>query len=310
MPRPHTCSTHENVTAACCVEGTLFRWYANALDRQTEKDGASRSEGTTKDAHIGFRIGIARGLDRPALYINSRHRLQSDLRRIDVSSDTLRPGVLFDVDGTLCDTNYLHTLAWSRALRGTGEWAPMNAIHRLVGMGGDQLVPQLLGHDSPEAIAARPRRYQELAGDIRAFPRAADALRRVKSLGLAVVLATSAPDDELAMLRNVLKADDAIDGQTSANDITRSKPDPEIFLTAMRRYSIDPRRALVVGDSVWDVQAARAAGIGCLAVESGGFSQHELSEAGARHVYRDIGEIADQLLTSAVAGLRPNHNTT
>ena len=74
-------------------------------------------------------------------------------RRPPGVTDHLRPGVLFDVDGTLCDTNYLHALAWSRALRESGEWAPMNAIHRLIGMGGDQLVPELLGHDSPEATA-------------------------------------------------------------------------------------------------------------------------------------------------------------
>ncbi len=216
----------------------------------------------------------------------------------------LRPGVLFDVDGTLCDTNYLHAISWSRALRDAGEWAPMNAIHRLVGMGGDQLVPRLLGRESPEAVAARPRRYRELAGDILPFPRAADALREVHGLGLAVVLATSAPGDELRLLRRALDADEAIDGQTSADDIKRSKPDPEVFVGAMSQLSIDPRRALAVGDSIWDVQAARAAGIGCIAVESGGFSQHELSEAGALHVYRDIGEILDQLLTSPLGRLR------
>src|SRR5689334_4308817 len=94
-------------------------------------------------------------------------------------TDRPRPGVLFDVDGTLVDTNYLHALAWSRALRDAGEWAPMNAIHRLVGMGGDQLVPRLLGHDSPGAVTARPRRYRELAGDICAFPQAAELVRQV-----------------------------------------------------------------------------------------------------------------------------------
>ena len=216
-------------------------------------------------------------------------------------TETLRPGVLFDVDGTLCNTNYLHTLAWSRALRDAGEWAPMNAIHRLVGMGGDQLLPELIGHESPHALARRPIRYQELADDVLAFPRAAEALRGVHERGLLVVLATSAPDDELVTLRNALNADDAIDGQTSADDVDRSKPDPEIFLTAMKRFSIDPRRALAVGDSVWDVKSARAAGIGCVTVESGGFSQHELSEAGARHVYRDVGEMIDQFHTGPLA---------
>ena len=220
-------------------------------------------------------------------------------------SDLLRPGVLLDVDGTLCDTNYLHALAWSRAFRSAGEWAPMNAIHRLVGMGGDQLVPQLLGHDCPEAVDDRPRQYQELLGDIRPFPCAAETLRELHQRGLAVVLATSAPDDELTVLRSVLDADDAIDGATSADDVRRSKPDPEVFVTAMTRCSIDPRRALAVGDSVWDVQAARAAGIACITVESGGFSRHELSEAGSPYVYRDIGEILDQLHTGPLAYLLP-----
>src|ERR1700733_11728085 len=109
--------------------------------------------------------------------------------------DDLRAGVLFDVDGTLLDTNYLHTLAWSRALRDAGEWAPMNAIHRLIGMGGDQLVPELIGHDSPDAIAARPQRYKELMSDVRAFPNARELLHQIHDLGPAVVLATSAPDD-------------------------------------------------------------------------------------------------------------------
>jgi HAD superfamily hydrolase (TIGR01509 family) len=217
----------------------------------------------------------------------------------------LRPGVLFDVDGTLFDTNYLHTLAWSRAFRDAGEWVPMNAIHRLVGMGGDQLVPELIGHDSPEATAARPKRYRELMGDVRVFPGAADLVRRVHDSGLAVVIATSAPDDELSVLLEMLEADDAIDAQTTADDIEASKPDPEVFRSAMKAGSIDPSLALAIGDSVWDVQAARAAGIGCVAVETGGFSQHELSEAGALHVYRDVKEIVDQFLTSPLATLVP-----
>lgn len=222
---------------------------------------------------------------------------------IEAMTGPLRPGILFDIDGTLVDTNYLHSLAWSRAFRDAGEWAPMNAIHRLIGMGGDQLVPELLGHACPAATAARPDHYRELMGDIRPFPGAAQLLRRIHGGGVVVALATSAPDDELAVLRKTLDADDAIDAQTTADDVGSSKPDPEVFLVAMQEASIDTRRALAVGDSVWDVQAARAAGIGCVAVESGGFSQHELAEAGALHVYRDVKELLDQLLTSPLAQL-------
>lgn len=216
---------------------------------------------------------------------------------------TLRAGVLFDVDGTLIDTNYLHTIAWSRALRDAGEWAPMNAIHRLVGMGGDQLLPELLGHMNERAKEGRSARYRPLMGEARAFPGAAALLRRCHEAGLAVVLASSSPADELEELRKVIDAEDAIDAATTADDAERSKPEPDIFLAAMERAGVDPGRALVVGDSIWDVQAARRAGIGCVAVETGGFSQHELSEEGARQVYRDVEELEKQFLTSPLAWL-------
>lgn len=214
---------------------------------------------------------------------------------------TLRPGVLFDVDGTLFDTNYLHTLTWSRAFADAGEWAPMNAIHRLVGMGSDRLVVELLGHESPDAVAARPRRYQELIGEARAFRGAAELLRLCKRSGLAVVIATSAVSDELDALLEKLDATDAITTQTTADDIDEPKPDPEVFVKAMEAGGIDPRRALAVGDSIWDVKAARAAGIACIAVESGGYSEHELSEDGALHVYSDVEELHDQFFTSPLA---------
>jgi HAD superfamily hydrolase (TIGR01509 family) len=196
-----------------------------------------------------------------------------------------------DVDGTLVDTNYLHALAWSRALRATGEWAPMNAIHRLVGMGGDQLVPNLLGHANPDAAAKRSACYAELLDDACVFPGAAELVRKLHGNGIAVVLATSAPNDELEVLLDRLGVNDALAAQTTADDIASSKPDPEVFLTAMKRGSVDPELALAVGDSIWDVQAARAAGIGCIGVETGGFSRHELSEAGALSVYRDVGSL-------------------
>ncbi len=214
-----------------------------------------------------------------------------------------RPGILFDLDGTLLDTNYLHTLAWSRALADCGEWAPMHAIHRLVGMGGDQLVPRLLGRDVPELHDARARRYRELLPEVRAFPGAARLLRAVHGAGVAVVIATSAPADELDAARRALAADDALDEVTSADDAPVSKPAPDLFEAALRRGGIDPARALVVGDSVWDIEAAEAAGLGCVGLESGGFSRHELSEAGAVAVYRDAGLLADQLFTGALSPL-------
>jgi HAD superfamily hydrolase (TIGR01509 family) len=212
-------------------------------------------------------------------------------------------GVLFDVDGTLVDTNYLHTLAWSRAFRQSGEWAPMNAIHRLVGMGGDNLIPELLGHESPQAAEARTACYRDLIDEARVFPGARDLVAAVHDRGLATVLATSSPSDELDTLLELLEIDEFLDAKTTADDIDRSKPSPEVFLTAMSNASLDPARTLAIGDSIWDVEAARDAGIGCIGVESGGFGRHELSEAGAIHVYRDVKEIFDQLRTTPLATL-------
>jgi HAD superfamily hydrolase (TIGR01509 family) len=217
---------------------------------------------------------------------------------------SLRPGVLFDVDGTLVDTNYLHTLAWSRALRDAGEWAPMNAIHRLVGMGGDQLVVRLLGHDSPQAEKARPERYRELVGDARGFPLAGQLLVELAAAGAAVVLATSSPPEELEVNRSLISAPaSAIAATTSSGDVSETKPAPDIFEAALEAGSVDRSRAIVVGDSVWDVEAAIAARLPCIAVESGGFSEHELADAGAIAVYRDVADLLEHLRASPLSRL-------
>jgi HAD superfamily hydrolase (TIGR01509 family) len=216
-----------------------------------------------------------------------------------------RAGVLLDLDGTLVDTNYLHTLAWSRALDDVGEWAPMHAIHRLIGRGGDTLVPELLGHDCPAAERARTPRYRELIDEARVFPGARELLSALHGSGLTTALATSSPSDEVDQLLGLLAVPDDVDVVTTADDVGASKPDPEVFVTAMRKAGLDPARTIAIGDSVWDVEAARAAGIGCVALESGGFSRHELAEAGALHVYRDVEEVARQLPTTPLALLLP-----
>jgi HAD superfamily hydrolase (TIGR01509 family) len=211
--------------------------------------------------------------------------------------------VLFDVDGTLVDSNYLHTLAWSRALRTHGEWAPMNAIHRLIGQGSGQLLTRLIGRDDDAIAAAWRSEYDRLIGEVVAFPGAADLLRDLSARGASAVLATSSPAAHLDRIVGLLGVADVIASATTADDVKRAKPDPDIFLTAMHHSGGDPRTTFVVGDSVWDVDAASAARLPCLAVESGGFSEAELRAAGAVEVYADVATLHARLGGSPLAEL-------
>lgn len=214
------------------------------------------------------------------------------------------PGVLFDVDGTLVDSNYLHTLAWSRALRDGGDWAAMNVIHRLIGMGGDQLTEQILGREDDDAAARWRRHYAALADEVTVFPGATDLLVALHDAGLRVVLASSAPAANVESMIDRLGVADVIDAATSADDASASKPAPDIFRAALEAGNVDPARAVVVGDAIWDVQAARAAGLPTIGVESGGFSRHELAEEGALAVYRHVEDLRNQWQTSPLGQLR------
>src|SRR3954447_3206875 len=179
-----------------------------------------------------------------------------------------RPGVLFDVDGTLVDTNYLHVVAWWQALRAQGHVVSTATLHRTVGQGADRLVETVLGHTDSAVSDGHSDFYGPFLHELVAFPGAADLLRRVHRTGAAVVLATSASEEEAAHLRRAIDADDAIDAVTTKDDADASKPDPDILQAALSRSGVTPDRAVFVGDTVWDVEAARKAGLDCICVLS------------------------------------------
>lgn len=216
-------------------------------------------------------------------------------------------GVLFDVDGTLVDTTYLHAVCWWEALRQAGRTVPTARIHRAVGMGSDKLLDHLLGpgHDpgtADRARAAHQALYTAYWERLRPLPGAADLLRACADRGLRVVLASSAEPEELATLRRALDADDVIHTATSAGDADRSKPDPDILATALDSAGLTADRAVMVGDSVWDVAAADRAGMPCVGVTCGGTSAAELREAGAVEVYDDPAALCARLAQSALVG--------
>jgi HAD superfamily hydrolase (TIGR01549 family) len=217
--------------------------------------------------------------------------------------DTRRAAVLFDVDGTLLDTNYLHVLAWSRALRDQGRQVPMAVIHSLIGMGSDKLIQRLVGGEAPDLDEGHSRHYRELQAEARAFDGAAQLLKTIEGHGAAVILGTSAKSDELDAMLAVLDAGDAISEVVSSGDVENTKPEPDIFAIALRRCQLPVENVLVVGDTVWDVEAACRLGIGCIGVETGGVCGKVLSGAGALAVYDDVGTLLRELDHSPVRPL-------
>jgi HAD superfamily hydrolase (TIGR01509 family) len=215
--------------------------------------------------------------------------------------------VLFDVDGTLVDTSYLHAVAWWEAFAQAGHDVPMAPIHRAIGMGSDQLLDALLpaGRDTSADAAistAHGALYSVYWSRLRPLPGAADLLRACHRHGLRVVLASSADPAELDVLMAALGADGAVDEATSAGDVDQSKPAPDLVQVALDKVGLRPAEAVFVGDAVWDAQACQRAGVGCVGVLSGGVSQAELLEAGAVRVYRDAAEILATFPASLLDG--------
>jgi HAD superfamily hydrolase (TIGR01549 family) len=203
--------------------------------------------------------------------------------------------VLFDVDGTLVDSNFLHVDAWSRAFADMGTPVDSWRIHRAIGQDSARLLEQLVGERDDEWITRakdlHSRYYTEQSGRLRAFDRAADLLRELSGRGLHVVLATSAPEDELELLKQALDADDALHATTNADDVETAKPEPGIIEVALERAGVQPSDALFIGDSVWDMMAAARAHVRAAGVLSGGVGPSELLEAGAVSVFDDPADL-------------------
>jgi HAD superfamily hydrolase (TIGR01509 family) len=219
-----------------------------------------------------------------------------------------RTGVLFDVDGTLVDTTYLHAVCWAEALRQHGHVVPMANIHHLIGMSGDKLLDELLGEqrdrDEDDALTdAHLTLYRQHWGRLVPLPGAAKLLFACADRGHSVVLASSASDEELGALTSTLDADDAIDVATSSSDADAGKPDPDILQAALDRSGLAPERVVFVGDAVWDGEAAKRAGVTFIGLTCGGTPAAELRYAGAVEVWRDPAELLERLSDSAIGRL-------
>jgi HAD superfamily hydrolase (TIGR01549 family) len=212
--------------------------------------------------------------------------------------------VVLDVDGTLVDSNYLHTRAWQRAFSSVGLIVPAWRIHRAIGMGGERLVPYVTSDEVEDAQgdavrAAWEEEVDDVIDQVEPFAGASDLLRALKYRGLKVVLATSGKPTHTDHAMKVLEADDLIDHLTTSEDVDASKPAPNLLTTA--REAVGGTAAVAIGDSVWDAKAAGAAGMRMVGVLSGGSGCDELVTAGAEQVYADVEGLAAHLDSVLVA---------
>jgi HAD superfamily hydrolase (TIGR01509 family) len=212
---------------------------------------------------------------------------------------------ILDVDGTLVDTNYHHALAWHRALHAHGHQTQMWKVHRHIGMGGDQILDALIGEEAAaeqgDAIReAEAEAYKELIGEVEPMEGARELIEKLRDQGATVILASSAKEEEVDHYLDLLDARDLVDGWTTSADVESTKPEPDLIQAALEKAG-NESPSVMVGDSVWDVKAAKAAGVSTMAVLTGGFSEDELREAGASQVVESIAELDFEPLLAEAA---------
>lgn len=208
--------------------------------------------------------------------------------------------IVFDVDGTLVDTNYHHAIAWYRAFRGAGVTPAVWRIHRAIGMGGDKLVGAVGGEDvedehGDDLRAAWTEEYGKLIGEVQPFEGATALLQAARDRGLRVVLASSGQKEHVDHYLDLLDARQLAHDWTTSEDAEETKPAPDLVQTALAK--VGAGSAVMIGDSTWDAAAAERAGVASVAVLTGGFSDTELREAGARQVYDSLVALHDDLDT-------------
>ena len=211
---------------------------------------------------------------------------------------------IFDVDGTLVDTNYQHALAWFRAFRRYGITRPLWRIHRGIGMGGDTFVPEIAGQDVErqhgDALRdAWTEEFDQLIGEVQPFDATQSLLQEVKDRGFRLVLASSGKTQHVEAFLDLFGGRELADAWTTSDDAERSKPEPDIVETALAR--VEGASGVMIGDSVYDCLAAGRIGIPTLAVRTGGFSTEELEQAGAARVFDSLDELQSALDSTPLA---------
>jgi HAD superfamily hydrolase (TIGR01549 family) len=211
---------------------------------------------------------------------------------------------IFDIDGTLVDTNYQHALSWYRALRAKQYIVPVWRIHRAIGMGSDRIVAELLSEEvesehGDRLRAAEGSQYEQLVGEVEPMKGAHDLLAELKHKGHPIILASSAEEGDVEHYLELLDASELVDAYTTSADVKASKPEPDIVHAAIEKAG--GGAAVMIGDSTWDCKAATRAEIPSIGVLTGGFSEQELTEAGASVVFDSVEHLRQHLHNNSLS---------
>ena len=214
--------------------------------------------------------------------------------------------LLCDIDGTLVDSNWLHAEAWRVAFAAMGIDVGVEDVRRQIGKGGDELIPVFVPWWKRKAVEEPLKTYRKFVFQhgfrqkVKALPGARDLLVRVREAGIKVELASSSDKDDLQVMKRVAQIEDVVDEETSAADVERAKPHPDVFSAAMEKLGLKPHECVALGDTPWDAESAGKAGVRTIGVMTGGWSRLELLQAGCVEVYENCAELLKEFERSVL----------
>lgn len=215
--------------------------------------------------------------------------------------------VIFDIDGTLVDSVDLHARAWQEAFQHFGYDFAFDDIRQQIGKGGDKLIPHFLQEDA-DRLGEKIEKYRgelwkkEYLPQVKPFPKVRELFERILEDGKKIALASSSKEDELKAYKRIAGIEDLVNRETSADDVENSKPDPDVIHVALAKlHNPDPAEVIMVGDTPYDVEAAKKANVLTIGVLSGGFPEVELRAAGCVAIYHDVAELLDHYQESLLA---------
>lgn len=216
---------------------------------------------------------------------------------------------IFDLDGTLVDSNELHVLAWQETFRHFGREIPIERLREQIGKGGDQYLPVFLTEIEMREFGKAADEYRgdifkkKYLPQVRPFPKVRELFERVRSDGKKIALASSGKEDEVRHYKKLAGIEGLVDAMTTADQVVHSKPKPDVFIAALRTLGhLLPEEAIAIGDTPYDVEAAKKIELPVIGLLCGGFSEDVLRDEGACAIFRDPADLFDRYYQSPLAG--------